>query len=145
MLSPLLTNDHCTIGITIRFAIHTNTSYCRTIRDYQRANYEGLKSFLNNIDWNIVCNSFIDVNEAAESWENTLLDGVRSYIPHKVVTMRMRDKPWYTNSLRRKSVNLTDVIRVEQHNNEYSWATFRSLRNSYIQLYTALQRCRKTV
>ena len=51
-----------------------------------------------------MCNtkcSFTDVDEDAESWANTLLDGVRSYIPHKVVTIRLRDKPWYTNSLRR--------------------------------------------
>ena len=61
-MPPLLTNDHCTIGITLRFAIHTNTSFRRTMWDYQRAKYEGLKSFLNNIDWNIVCNSFTDVD-----------------------------------------------------------------------------------
>ena len=135
VLSPLLTNDHCTIGITLRFAIHTNTSYSRTMWDYQRANYEGLISFLNNIDWNIVCNSFTDVDEAAESWANTLLDGVRSFIPHKVVTIRLRDKPWYTNSLRRCKRKLDRCHkRAKQRNNEHSWATFRSLRNSYIQL-----------
>ena len=135
VMSPLLTNDHCTIGITLRFAIHTNTSYSRTMWDYQRANYEGLKSFLNTIDWNIVCNSFTDVDEAAESWANTLLDGVRSFIPHKVVTIRLRDKPWYTNSLRRCKRKLDRCQkRAKQRNNEHSWATFRSLRNSYIQL-----------
>ena len=44
VMSPLLTNDHCTIGITPRFEIHTNTSYSRTMWDYQRDNYDWLKS-----------------------------------------------------------------------------------------------------
>ena len=95
--------------------------------DYQRANYEGLKSFLNDIDWNNVCNSFTDVDEAAESWTNTLLDGVRSFIPHKVVTIRLRDKPWYSNSLRRCKRKLDRCHkRAKQRNNEHSWAAFRS-------------------
>ena len=65
VLDPLLHNDHCTVGITLRFSIPKSQSYSRLMRDYSRGDYEGLREHIKSIDWNMICENFTDIDFAA--------------------------------------------------------------------------------
>lgn len=56
-------------------------------------------------------------------------------IPNRMVTVRLKDKPWYTNDLSIMKRNLDSVHKTAKKCNKVtSWGKFRKLRNAYIKL-----------
>ena len=134
VLDPLLHNDHCYVGITLRFSIPKSQSYSRLMWDYSRADYEGLREHIRSIDWNMICENFTDIDFAANQWSTTVLEAAKTFIPHTMVTIRPRDKPWYNNELRRCKRRVERLHKLAKRvRNDRAWATFRKTRNDYIQ------------
>ena len=100
--TPLLTNGHCTVSISLRFNISKVQPIERLIWQYKHANFEGLNYALQNANWEI-CFEQPDVDFACSKWNETFLNLAREYIPNKVIKTRTDDKPWYNSELRRLS------------------------------------------
>ena len=134
VIAPLLHNDHCTISITLKFRLNKAECYTRVMWDYSMADYNGLRLYLSSINWDQECDNYTNVEYAAEQWTHIIYEAAKQFIPNKLVTVRPRDKPWYNSDLRRlkRHVNRSHN-RAKRTNTTLSWATFRKVRNSYIQ------------
>ncbi len=123
VLEPLLYNDHCTISVSLSFRIHKGGIYKRLMWDYSRANFNGLREYLSNIDWSETLGYGDDIELAASKWSDIILTSAKRYIPTRTVIIRPNDKG--------------RVGRRHKHaktsNDAESWAEFRHIRNEYIQ------------
>ena len=90
--TPLLTNDHCTVSISLRFTISKMQPVERLIWQYKHADFEGLNYALQNFDWEL-CFEQPNVDLACSKWNEIFLNLTRQYIPNKVVKIRTDDKP----------------------------------------------------
>ena len=131
---PIGTNDHCTVVASLRLKPKIDPPYNRTIWNYSKADISGLKRHLAQADWD-ACFSSEDVNCIACSWTETLLNGARMFIPNRTITVRPKDKPWYTNELRtikRKVLRLFHIAK--RSNNPTKWEAYRTLNGEYHEL-----------
>ena len=134
ILAPLLQNDHCTIGITLKFQTSNKQSYKRLMWDYDKADWVGLNNYISNIQWNVVCGDFSDIDPAAENWSGAILEAAKMFIPNRIVTVRRNDKPWYNSNLRRAKRKVDRIHkRAKLTNHDQAWVNYRRMRNDYIQ------------
>ncbi|CAG2188607.1 HSPA1s [Mytilus edulis] len=74
----------------------------RQIRDFKRADYEGLKNQLNDTDWDDVVFNSNNINDVYMNFVKTFESTVNRYIPTKTITVRPNDKPFMNNLIRNK-------------------------------------------
>ena len=70
---PLLTNDHCTISITLSFKISKLQPIERLIWQYNNADFKALNSALQNTDWS-PCFEQANINGACLKWNEMFLN-----------------------------------------------------------------------
>ena len=132
--TPLLTNDHCTVSITLRFKISKIQPIERLIWQYKYADFEGLNYALQNANWE-PCFEQLNVDVACAKWNEIFLNLVRQYIPNKVIKIRIDDKPWYNSDLRKLSGEKNKVHRkAKRTNSPGDWDSFRRIRNQYTEM-----------
>jgi len=131
VLPPLLTNDHCTIAIKLRFKISKMQSTDRLVWLYKDADFVGLNNAIQLTDWN-PCFQDNNVNLACKKWTEQFLNLARHHIPNKVVKIRLGDKPWFNTELR-KLLQQKNVAhrKAKRSNSTEDWANFRFVRNTY--------------
>ena len=100
VLPPVSTNDHCTVGIEFNFKLPFEAPYTRHVWQYKDGDYDGFRNALNDVNWDD-CFNVDDVNVASERWTHSFLNVARTFIPNKLVLIRPRDTPWYSNNLRK--------------------------------------------
>ena len=64
------------------------------------ADFASLTQTLLNAPWGLI-EIYDDINDAVDYVEELLLKTAHDYIPHKTVLIRPRDKPWFTNAVRK--------------------------------------------
>ena len=83
---------------------------------------------LRSYDWNCLYEG--SVNDCCELVTNKFMEFVNLSIPHKDVTIRPNDKPWYDSEIRRYSRKRdrlkTKAVRTSLQSN---WAKYKYLRN----------------
>ena len=132
VLTPLLYNDHCTVAISLLFRTSKNATYKRTMWDYSKADIDGLRHHMLNVDWSIFFNDD-DIDTVTEKWSSEVLKIAAKYIPNKVVTMRPNDKSWYNSFLRNLHRRCERAHRFAKRNSgTENWAMYRQIRNNYI-------------
>ena len=130
---PLLTNDHCTISITLKFKVSKQRPIERLIWQYKQADFEALNVALQNANWE-PCFEQPNVDFACSKWNEIFLNLARQYIPNKVVQIRIDDKPWYNTDLRKLSAQKNKVHRnAKRTNSPADWEKFRRVRNQYTE------------
>ena len=130
---PLLTNDHCTISITLSFKISKLQPIERLIWQYNNADFKALNSALQNTDWS-PCFEQANINGACLKWNEMFLNLPRQYIPNKVVKVRTDDKPWFNSELRKLLRQKNKAHRrAKRSNSPGDWANFRRERNHYTE------------
>ena len=128
--APVSTNDHCTVGASVRFRIHNEKAYYRNVWLYDKGDYKGLKSHLSNLDWNN-CFDDDDVDKACFTWTETFLNAARAYIPVKSILVRPKDSPWYNNELRRLKRKVIRIYRKAKANRATYWEQYKDLSLTY--------------
>ena len=129
--APLSTNDHCTIGITIKFNVMKGHSYFRHVWLYDRADFEGMNTAIQEYDWNL-CFQSDDIDEITCRFNTSFLNIARKYIPNKLVQIRTKDAPWFTTELRKLKRNKDKMHKIAKRSQKaQDWANFRSARNTY--------------
>ena len=69
---PLLTNDHCTISITLKFKVSKQRPIERLIWQYKQADFEALNVALQNANWE-PCFEQPNVDFACSKWNEIFL------------------------------------------------------------------------
>ncbi len=67
--------------------------------DYSRADLNGLREYLSNIDWSETLGDGDDIERAASRWSDIILTSAKRYIPTRMVIIRPNDKSWYNSEL----------------------------------------------
>jgi hypothetical protein len=128
---PVSTNDHCTVTASLNLKPKTDSPYERLMWNYKKADTIGLKDYLREADWNS-CFLSDDVNIVAQHWSEILLNGARQFIPNRMVLVRPRDKPWYSNELRNlKRKVLRMFNRAKSTGREDIWDNYKQMNNDY--------------
>ena len=85
-MPPIGKSDHCSI---IKIQTEKKTFY-----NYNKANYEGMKSDIKNIKWKD------NIKQVEEGWKlikNTIHDAMKKHVPISVVNPNKRKRPLWMN------------------------------------------------
>ena len=78
-----------------------SSAYTRRVWFYKRADFAKLGNNKRSFDWE--CLSDGSVNDCFTLFTNKFMEFVNESIPHKDVTIRQNDKPWYDSEIRKNS------------------------------------------
>ena len=98
--APIGDPYHCRIHCKIKLHIQKEASYQRVVWRYDSGDYNRLQDDICHAPWNTL-DIFDDVDDAVDYFENILKASLNTCIPHKLVTIRPRDKPWFTSNVRK--------------------------------------------
>ena len=97
---PVSSNDHCTVETTLTFKHSSSFTYQRQVWSYKTADIRGFKQALQAVDWDL-CFHHKNIDLVYREWTKIVLRVAKQFIPNKVITVRLVDKPWYNGDLRR--------------------------------------------
>ena len=130
---PVSTNDHCTIGLGLRFRVKRKKAYSRTIWDFKNANWTKYVDTLDSAHLDR-CLISEDVNTCSEELTKVILDAAKSSVPNKIIIVRPNDKPWYTEELRTLCRAKDRLHRIAKRTSlTTDWGKFRESRNTYFE------------
>ena len=140
VLPPLPGLDHSVIYGKYIFTYSSYPNYTQTIWDYDTAKYDLLNEAIRN---DIYVDDNIEINRTTIDFTNSLIKLIKTHVPHKEITIRCKDKPWFTKSIKikykqciklHKLKNMTqNPIHIEQYRQKRIEAktAFREARKSY--------------
>ncbi|CAG2208763.1 unnamed protein product [Mytilus edulis] len=121
VLTPIC-SSHSPVSVEISFKTFKQHSFKRQIRDFKRADYEGLKNQLNDTDWDDVVFNSNNINDV-------YMNFVRTF------EIRPNDKPFMNNLIRNKIRHRNRIHhKAKTSNNPDHWKKFREIRNEIISL-----------
>ena len=139
-LPPLPDLDHCTIYAKFQQFYSTSPNYSRTIWQYNQGNYEAMNNYLFE---HLIADPNSNVNENTINTTDCLYNCMLSNIPCKKVTIRPKDKPWYTGHVRmlykesirafklKNKTNNPEHIASYKHKHHLAKNAFRNARSNY--------------
>ena len=128
---PLSTNDHCTVSINLDFKIVKDEPYTRLLWNYKEGDYIGFKNALSEVNWD-ECFESSCVNKACSMWCESFLNVARMYIPNKMVLIRPKDSPWYTNELRKFKRKVNRLFKKAKRTlNPNHWNDYKQASREY--------------
>ena len=123
-------SDHRLTYATFRLGYNRYQSFKRKIWVYTKADFDKLNNLINSFDWDIFFSSISDLDTAVLSFTEKIIYFAELSIPHKTVTVRPNDQPWYNNSIRRESRKRDRLKRkASRANNPYLWCKYKTTRN----------------
>ena len=96
MIPPISTNDHCTVTSEIKFKIAEVKSYERHVWQYNNGSYQGFRDELSSFKWDD-CIEEDNIDLAVAKWTDRVLSVAKKHIPNKMIRVRPRDSPWFSN------------------------------------------------
>ena len=128
---PVSTNDHCTIGATFNFKVSNDKAYYRHVWQYNQGDYKGLNEEIRQSDWNF-CFETDDINVMCQRWTDKLLNLARQFIPNYMATIRPKDKPYYTSTLRKQKRKVNRAFHKARRTKTLEdWNTYKTLNTQY--------------
>ena len=133
---PISTNDHCTVIALLNLRQKPDKPYKRLIWNYDKADVFNLRSCLSNAKWDD-CFVSEDIDSVTMKWTNLLLSIARQFIPNRIITVRPKDKEWYTNDHRRLKRKVLRLFRrAKRLGTDESWNKYKDLHNEYLKNIT---------
>lgn len=135
LVLPSFCSDHCPSIIEINFSVLREKSYKKTIWDFDNGNFEQIRSYLNDIDWNTRLSNINDTNRVNEIINDEIYHVMNAFIPSKTVRVRPKDKPWINPEIKcfmRKRNRIHK--KAKNRNLDADWSKFREIRNKVIVL-----------
>lgn len=128
---PVGNSDHCTIELKIILKFSFNKTYKRLIWEYNRADFDKFREQLSIAPWKDGLDA-LDIDGSCDRWTELFLSIARDNIPHKCVTVRQNDKPFYTSELRNLKRKRDRARKTAQRlKTIYLWDKYRQIRNLY--------------
>ena len=124
VLSPSqskLITDHSAITFDIATPFKARPKIKRTVFDYNRGNFNELRSTLETVDLSVAVESAVDINHGWLKWKELFLSCVRGSIPVKTIS-NFNNPPWINGEIihairkketvrRKLKTSPTDVLR----------------------------------
>ena len=128
---PEICSDHCVPCITITNTNVGNTSFKRTIFNYNQLRIDEFRTQLSTIDWKaILSNPLNNLHKCAENFCTIFFDTARKYMPSKNVTISSRDKPWITDEIKQAFKRRYTLFKLAKRTNkDEDWDIYRRFRN----------------
>ena len=113
-LPPLTNLDHDIIFGKLQYSYSTSSPYSRRIWKYDHGDYTSMNNQLNNINITPNC----DPNQTACSLTHEISECMKTHIPSNLVTIKPRDKPWYTSAVKKlhKQVRKLHALKTSTNN-----------------------------
>jgi hypothetical protein len=93
-----IVTDHNCIVFHVKAKVKVPTKLNRHVYDYQKGDFQGLRSTLQNIDLSNIIESSADVNEAWLEWKEKFVAALREFIPTKKIKGKL-SPPWITGDI----------------------------------------------
>ena len=120
--------DHCTISFCVKASIKGRIRGRRTVFDYRRGDFDGLRQKLKSTDLCSLIQDQSNINDNWVQWKNTFLSAVADHIPTKSLERKIRP-PWITRDiihvLRKKE---TARLKLKKSPSSHQKEKFRQLR-----------------
>ena len=114
VLDPIHELDHCPIYARLSLKLKNIQNFKRTVRSYTTENLENLKFSLSKIQWENFQNNDQSIDDLVDFYTNTLNTEIKKAIPCKEVTIRPKDKPGMTLTVRKLFNKCHRLHRVAQ-------------------------------
>lgn len=123
-------SDHDGTFVQIDIGYDNSNSYYRQVWNYKRANYDLLKSKINETDWFNLIERQSDINVACQNFTDIFLHLCKDCIPSQKILIREDDKVWFNSDIRRE-IRIRDRLRKIHLRNKtsHSGQKFKSQRN----------------
>ena len=131
VIQPFASDHHGTYAV-LQFEIERVKAFKKTVWQYSNGDYPGLRSAVQQTDWSVYMQGD-DIEESTKEITEKLLSLCKQFIPQKEVTVRPRDPPWLTNSIRKKIRKRNRLHKKAKKSNAiHHWEDFRRCRNEVI-------------
>ena len=91
---PLGKSDHVCLLAVFQCPVAHEPKVKRTVWRYTQADWPRLNNYFRSIDWTQVLQ--YDANTSCRALTDTILKGMRQFIPHKQLSTRPSEAPWWT-------------------------------------------------
>ena len=128
--SAIITNHNCVV-FNIRATVKAPVKLNRYVYDYQKANFEGLRSILQSIDFSNIIESNTDVNVAWSQWKEKYLAAIRDFVPMGKIEGK-NSPPWITGDILHMIKKPKESVRrkLRTSSSVYLIAKFKQLRST---------------
>ena len=120
--------DHSATYIVLPHDYSFSSAYTRRVWFYKRADFTQLENSINSFDWE--CLSEGSVNDCYTLFTSIFMELLNQCIPHKDVTIRPNDKPWYDSEIRiyskKRDRQKTKAVKSALQSD---WTKSKTLRN----------------
>lgn len=132
LLDPIL-SDHCAVIATLNWKVKSDQSYQKCVWQYDRANYEGIRAYLQAVDWENIIENEQNLNNIGVNLVNTINEATQLYVPNNIITIRPKDKPWMKTEIRTlMRTRLRAYRKARASNVPTDWMKYNELRNRVI-------------
>ena len=126
---PPICSDHCVPVVKLKNQRKKEKEFKRTIYDYSSLEITKLMEELQRVDWLSIA-SLPSIDDAAETFSTQLMSVTNICVSHKQITVRERDAPWITQSIKTLIYKKNQIHkRAKSSNSPHDWDTFRKQRN----------------
>ena len=130
---PIANNDHCTIYVKLLFRTKKSKCYRKTMWNFNNVNLEKYVESFTNFDWSTAFQAD-SVDKMCNTLTGKILQSAKDWIPHKEVTVRNSDKPFYNGYLRRLRRKVHRLhTKAKRCNTFMSWDVYKLERNFYFR------------
>ena len=133
--SPIGKSDHVLIEYTLNESVRRqkNEEYKRDWFNFTRANFEQLRKFYEEAQWD----SFFESESVEEKWTiflKTYNEGIEKWVPKMKVAQRSKEE-WYNKECATaKEVKDKAWIKWKENKREYLWNEYKRKRNNYVKI-----------
>lgn len=128
---PVSTNDHATVCVSLNTQVCTRGNFKRNVWLFDRGDYAGFREALLEAPFD-ECFQSDDIDNICRDWTKLFLQTARRFVPNYLVTVRPRDKPWYSNVLRRLKRKVTRAYNLAKRtSNAMLWQRYKILQREY--------------
>ena len=133
VLPPLINCDHNPIVAVLETEFIKHTTYTRHVWDYKRGDYVKFRALLSNTRWDSVF-AKTSMDDKCTEFTEMLMLIASECIPNYMCTIRPRDKPWITNSVKQAMRTRNRLFKrlKGNNNNEVLRAQYKHARNSVV-------------
>ena len=103
-----------------------NATYLQTFFDYSNVDYELLRNYLREIEWDTLKAHNLTIYKCAENFTSNSTKSAYSTSPNKTCLKRNKDKPWMRNHIRNEMCKRRKLHKVAKRDDTPEpWVTYR--------------------
>ena len=129
VLEPICSDHKPIYNACLKFPHEKTPSFRRMVWDFKNTNFDLFREKLSNTNWDFI-DEYDNSDTITDMFTEKFIEVVQSTIPNKECYIRIKDKPWMHNEIRKQIRIRRRVYRITKRVNtaEY-WQRYRTQRN----------------